>query len=58
MSGEDAAPVDAADRTGACGEKARAARVSIEVPQWFHDGDPFCRSDRAAIGQMFMKMPA
>lgn len=45
-------------RAGACGQKARAARVAIEVPQWFHGGDPFCRSDRAAIGQMFMKMPA
>ena len=58
MAGKDAAPVDSTDRAGACGQKARAARVSIEVPQWFHAGDPFCRSDRAAIGQMFMKMHA
>jgi hypothetical protein len=41
MAGEDAAPVDAADRAGACREKAGAARVSIEVPQWFHGADPF-----------------
>ncbi|EQB10275.1 hypothetical protein L284_17805 [Novosphingobium lindaniclasticum LE124] len=49
MAGEDASPIDAADRAGPCCQQARAARVTIEMAQWFHVTAPFEMMDRGSI---------
>lgn len=46
VSGGDASPIDPADRAGPCCQQARAARVTIEMAQWFHVTDPFGMMDR------------
>jgi hypothetical protein len=58
MAGEDSAPVDTTDGTGAGCQETGAPGIAIEVTQRFHGDDPFCRNDRAAIDQIAMKRHA